>query len=464
LPSLQAGVPAPNVGDSYSVGTTPPYDIYSWGFDETADTDIWILQGQLQGPQGEQGIQGEPGEPGPQGIPGPTGQAGQSFTPLGRFDDLPSLQAGVPAPNVGDSYSVGTTPPYDIYSWGFDETADTDIWILQGQLQGPQGEQGIQGEPGEPGPQGIPGAAGLNGDIGPQGPQGIQGVQGEQGIPGPQGEQGVQGEQGIQGVKGDTGPAGPQGEQGVQGIQGEQGAAGPPSEINPRGVWSGETLDYQQNDVVNYTDADGNTHSYFYNSATAGSTASPSDDPTPWVLFVMQGPRGLQGVQGEQGPQGVPGEPGPQGAQGIQGVPGQQGEQGEQGEQGVQGPQGPEGAIIPDYANKVQLFSQGGSDGFNVQQIFPMTNNGILTANITGATGMVTDGTGYCFIERLNTVNGYDSPVASFGDVGFPLGACWCLVSAGETYRISAKMSRALGNQVSGLGVTVELVPFMSGA
>ena len=96
----------------------------------------------LQGIRGEQGIQGLRGE---QGETGETGAAGQSFVPQGRYDTLTDLEVAIPSPNVGDSFSIGITPPFIIYSWGYDADLGQNTWINNGQIQGPAGEQGIPG-------------------------------------------------------------------------------------------------------------------------------------------------------------------------------------------------------------------------------------------------------------------------------------------------------------------------------
>ena len=97
-------------------------------------------------------------------------------------DDLPEN------PEIGDAYAVGTTPPYDIYTYGA-----SGVWTNQGHLQGPKGDQGIQG------------------DTGPQGPKGDKGDTGADGAPGAKGDTGPQGPKGDKGDKGDTGATGPQG-------------------------------------------------------------------------------------------------------------------------------------------------------------------------------------------------------------------------------------------------------------
>lgn len=46
----------------------------------------------------------------------------------GPYEDLAALQQAVPNPQVGDSYSVGTSVPYDIYCWNGTE------WVNYGDI------------------------------------------------------------------------------------------------------------------------------------------------------------------------------------------------------------------------------------------------------------------------------------------------------------------------------------------
>lgn len=74
------------------------------------------------GPQGERGIQGKQGIPGPQGETGPQGkqgpqgekgEPGTGLTVSGRYDTT----GDVPSPQEGKNYYIGTTPPYDVYTY-----------------------------------------------------------------------------------------------------------------------------------------------------------------------------------------------------------------------------------------------------------------------------------------------------------------------------------------------------------
>lgn len=166
-------------------------------------------QGEIgpQGPAGATGAQGAVGPQGPQGPQGPAGADGAdgaSFTIVGTVDTISDLPSTASA---GTAYFVGTAPPRLVYVYD----VESNTWVNQGYLQGPQGEQGPQGPQG---PAGATGEIGPQGETGPQGPQGIQGVPGPQGEPGPQGPQGPQGEQGPQGATGPQGEAGPAGTDG----------------------------------------------------------------------------------------------------------------------------------------------------------------------------------------------------------------------------------------------------------
>ena len=157
-----------------------------------------------QGPAGATGAQGATGPQGPQGPQGPRGADGtdgSSFSIIGTVNTISELPSTATA---GTAYFVGTTPPRLVYVYDI----ETNTWINQGYLQGPQGEQGPQG------PQGPAGANGEQGPQGPEGPQGPQGIQGVQGATGPQGPQGPQGERGPQGEPGPQGEAGPAGTDG----------------------------------------------------------------------------------------------------------------------------------------------------------------------------------------------------------------------------------------------------------
>ena len=227
-----------------------------------------------KGDQGEQGPAGPQGEPGPKGDQGPegpkgdTGPAGKDFQILGYYDTEEALKSGVPNPQPGEAYGVGTQEPYDIYIWD----GVGNMWKNNGTIQGPAGPEGPKGDQGEPGP------TGPKGDQGEQGPEGPQGPQGEQGI------------QGIPGSKGDTGPKGDQGEQGPAGPQGPAGADGAPGAQGPAGENGG------------------------YYTPTVDTSGNLSWAASKEGMPAVTGAN-IRGPQGEQGPQG------PAGADGADGAP-----------------------------------------------------------------------------------------------------------------------------------------------
>jgi len=134
-------------------------------------------------------------------------------------DDLPEN------PEIGDAYAVGTTPPYDIYTYGA-----SGVWTNQGHLQGPKGDQGIQGDTGPQGPKGDKGDTGADG------------APGAKGDTGPQGPKGDKGDKGDTGAKGDTGPQGPKGDKGDKGDTGATGPQGPTGPGVPAGGTDGDVL------------------------------------------------------------------------------------------------------------------------------------------------------------------------------------------------------------------------------
>lgn len=265
------------------------------------------------GPQGSQGLQGEAGPKGdkgdtgsigpqgpqgPQGVQGLQGERGASgndFTIKGYVSSTASLPE-LTANEVGTAYLVGTSTPRLVYLWGYDELGVLG-WSNQGYLQGPQGPQGIQGVQGIQGPTGATGPKGDKGETGATGPQGPKGDNGDIGPTGPAGA---------------TGPEGPQGPQGNQGVQGIQGPAGPQGEgFNFMGSWVSNN-EYFKNDVVTY-----NGSSYILIADTlVGSTTTPNNDTTNWLLFTAKGDTGATGPQGPKGDTGATGPQGPQGPAG----------------------------------------------------------------------------------------------------------------------------------------------------
>ena len=136
-------------GDSYAIGSEPPYVFYVW---TRADVntghleDYWFNIGQLaiqgpQGPQGEQGVQGE------QGL-------------AARWYVYPNAELPPVVPENANESDLALTKNGAVYQ------LVEGNWVRQTSIQGPQGVQGVQG------PQGVQGVQG------PRGPQGVQGPPG----------------------------------------------------------------------------------------------------------------------------------------------------------------------------------------------------------------------------------------------------------------------------------------------
>lgn len=188
-PRGEQGIPGPQglkgeKGDTGSTGATGP----------KGDTGE-------QGPRGEQGAQGPPGPKGDAGPQGPAGKDGTSFTVLGLYPDLASLQTDHPIGVAGNAWAVGTQTSNVIYLWD----TETNMWKNIGSIKGEKGETGPQG------PQGLTGPQGPKGDAGPAGEDGSQGPKGDPGETGPQGPRGEQGPAGKDGADGAPGPSGTDG-------------------------------------------------------------------------------------------------------------------------------------------------------------------------------------------------------------------------------------------------------------
>ena len=160
------------IGTTYAVGTSKPYEYY------VALNGKWVDLGEFpyQGPVGPTGPAGPAGGGGAGSI-GPTGPQG-AIGPTG------------PKGNTGATGAVGPTGPQGI--------------------KGEKGDVGPTGATGAVGPTGPAGGGGA-GSIGPTGPQGAIGPTGPKGATGATGAVGPTGSRGLQGPVGPTGPAGPAG-------------------------------------------------------------------------------------------------------------------------------------------------------------------------------------------------------------------------------------------------------------
>ena len=124
---------------------------------------------------------------------------------------------------IGTTYAVGTSKPYEYY------VALNGRWVDIGQFpyQGPTGPVGPTGPAGGGGGgAGSIGPTGPQGSIGPTGPKGIRGEKGNTGPTGATGAVGPTGPAGGGGA-GSIGPTGPQGAIGPTGPKGATGAVGP---------------------------------------------------------------------------------------------------------------------------------------------------------------------------------------------------------------------------------------------
>lgn len=83
-------------------------------------------------------IKGPQGPAGKTGAKGADGADGKNFMVLGYYETLSALNAAVPSPGPGDTYGVGTEPPYAFYM--YDPTISN--WRYVGNLQGPAGPTG----------------------------------------------------------------------------------------------------------------------------------------------------------------------------------------------------------------------------------------------------------------------------------------------------------------------------------
>lgn len=107
-------------------------------------------------------IKGPQGPAGANGATGATGQPGKNFAVLGYYETLSALNAAVSSPEAGDTYGIGTEPPYAYYM--YDPTISN--WRYVGNLQGPAGSQGEKGDKGDKGDTGATGPQGPEGPVG----------------------------------------------------------------------------------------------------------------------------------------------------------------------------------------------------------------------------------------------------------------------------------------------------------
>lgn len=146
---------------------------WTWNADSGAYADTGNA---AQGPKGDKGDTGAKGDTGPKGEKGETGTG---LTILGQYESLTALESAVTNPQIGDNYYVGTSAPYDVYTY------TPQGWVNDGPLQGAKGDKGDQGERGEPftyedfTPEQLESLKGPKGDTGPAGPKGDKGDPGD---------------------------------------------------------------------------------------------------------------------------------------------------------------------------------------------------------------------------------------------------------------------------------------------
>lgn len=97
-------------GDTYGVGTQPPYRYYVYNGGAYSDIGTFPQEGQrgiqgAQGPEGKQGPRGERGPAGPQGIAGPAGKNGSGI----GVDKITDIDLAVGEPSVVYDTTNGAT-------------------------------------------------------------------------------------------------------------------------------------------------------------------------------------------------------------------------------------------------------------------------------------------------------------------------------------------------------------------
>lgn len=215
--------------------------------------------------------------------------------------------------------------------------------------RGPQGERGPEGIQGQQGPAGIQGPAGATGEAGPAGPQGTQGPQGERGNTGPSGPIGPQGNAGLTGERGPEGPQGPQGETGRTGDTGPEGRRGEQG----MGV-VGLDIQMLPNEPLLHIELG-------YTTEDGGYMVE--HDNVFQLPAYIQGEAGLEGPQGPAGADGAQGPAGQDGADGKDGKDGKPGKDGKDGADGKDGIDGKDGRGIDDISSSGPLDGSMGALG-----------------------------------------------------------------------------------------------------
>lgn len=86
-----------------------------WHLHEQSGNLVWLMEGNIKGPQGPQGIegkQGRQGEQGPQGNKGPAGPAGATVQILGTITSIDQLPDPTTVPRNGAYLNTSSSPVY----------------------------------------------------------------------------------------------------------------------------------------------------------------------------------------------------------------------------------------------------------------------------------------------------------------------------------------------------------------
>ena len=265
---------------------------------------------------------------GTKGSTGAKGEPGKGLKVLGYYATPLLLESSVSDPEVGDTYGVGSAPPYNMYMW------DGSSWVDNGQLQGASGEDGVSVTGAEINADGelilkfsdndsvnVGRVVGEEGPQGPEGPKGDTGETGAAGATGPQGETGPKGADGVSvssvtqtttssadggenvitvtlsngtkstfkvknGSKGSTGDQGPEGPEGPKGETGGEGPQGPKGDTGDAGVsvtkveqTTTSNADGGTN-VITVTLSNGQTFSFNVKNGSKGSAGDAGSDAT----------------------------------------------------------------------------------------------------------------------------------------------------------------------------------------
>ncbi|MGN0134961.1 MAG: hypothetical protein ACI4AO_09555 [Anaerotignum sp.] len=152
-------------------------------------------------------------------LKGDKGETGRGLDVKRNFSTEEALRAGVTSPEGGDTYSVGTAAPYDIYI--YDEAAQD--WVNHGPLQGAKGEKGDPFTYADFTPEQLAALKGEKGEDGKDGRDGYTPVKGVDYFDGEKGDPGKDGYTPVKGVDYFDGAPGKDGRDGADGAAGKDG-------------------------------------------------------------------------------------------------------------------------------------------------------------------------------------------------------------------------------------------------